>query len=84
MLEWILQQYSFDIKENIDGVHPKPTLYKDWQINKGYNRMTPKRYMKINEEATKETGIYIITIGWKKKVDIQRTFKGLLMALLII
>ena len=46
--------------------------------------MTPKRYMKINEEATKETGIYIITIGWKKKVDIQRTFKGLLMALLII
>ena len=57
---------------------------KKKQINKGYNRMTPKRYMKINEEATKETGIYIITIGWKKKVDIQRTFKGLLMALLII
>lgn len=59
-------------------------LCHDWLINKGYKQMTPKRYMEFNEETTKEIGIYIITIGWKKKVEIQRTFKGLLMTLLII
>ena len=64
--EWISKQHSFDIWENIDGTPAKPTLYKDWLNSKGYKQMTPKRYLEFYEEATKETGIYIITIGWKK------------------
>lgn len=66
MQEWISRQNSFDIWENIDGTPAKPTFYKDWLINKGYKQMTPKRYLEFYEETTKETGIYIITIGWRK------------------
>ena len=61
--EWISRQHSFDIWENIDGTTAKPTLNKDWLINKGYKQMTPKRYLEFYEETTKETGNYIITIG---------------------
>lgn len=64
--EWISRQHSFDIWGNIDGTTAKPTLYKDWLINKWYKQMTPKRYLEFYGETTKETGIYIITIGWRK------------------
>lgn len=36
-----------------------------WQTQKGYKRMTKKRYENFISENTKEAGIYELNLGWK-------------------
>lgn len=63
--DWVAYGRSFDIWENQDGTAAVPTKYYDWMQSKEYKVMNPKRYKEFFEEQTKETGIYILTIGWK-------------------
>ncbi len=65
MSEWISYGRSFEIWKNPDGTKPKPTLYSEFMLLKGYLSMTANRYLEFFEETTKEKGVYLVTIGWK-------------------
>lgn len=65
--EWISYNHSFDIWKNLDGSKPKATYYHEFLSQKGYKKMTPKRYAEFFEESCKEEGVYIVTIAWKGK-----------------
>lgn len=57
---------SFEMWKNIDGTSAKPTLTLEWMTQKGYKKMTEKRYREFLEECCDETGVYILTIGWRR------------------
>lgn len=63
--EYLSRQRSFEAWKNTDGSPAVPTLTYDWMIAKGYKQMSKKRYAEYFEECCKETGVYILTIGWK-------------------
>lgn len=63
--EYLSRQRSFEAWTNADGTKPTPALTYDWMIAKGYKQMTKKRYAEFFNECCKETGVYILTIGWK-------------------
>lgn len=63
--EYLSRQRSFEAWTNTDGSPAVPTLTYDWMIAKGYKQMSKKRYAEYFEECCKETGVYILTIGWK-------------------
>lgn len=65
--EWISYNHSFDIWKNLDGSKTKATYYHEFLSQKGYTKMTPKRYAEFFEESCKEEGVYIVTIAWKGK-----------------
>lgn len=79
--EYLSYQRSFDAWKNADGTDASPILQKDWLMNKGYQRMTEKRWKEYFEDSCKENGTYILTIGWKggggHATIIQRTDEGL-------
>ena len=56
---------SFEMWLNADGSTAEPSLTYHWMTAKGYKTMTPKRYKEYFEEACKDVGVYILTIGWK-------------------
>lgn len=51
---------------NIDGTPAKHTSLNDWMAGKKYQRMTQKRYLEFFNEICKETGVYMLSIGWKR------------------
>jgi len=51
---------------NLDGTPAKHTSMNDWLAAHNFQRMTPKRYIKFFEETCKETGVYMLSIGWKR------------------
>ena len=63
--EYLSRQRSFEAWTHADGSKPTPSLTYDWMIGKGYKQMTAKRYAEFFNECCKETGVYILTIGWK-------------------
>lgn len=63
--EYLSKQRSFEAWTNIDGSPVQPIRTYDWMQKNGYKRMTPARYKAYFEEACSETGVYILTIGWK-------------------
>ena len=63
--EYLSYQHSFEAWKNPDGTECKPVLTFDWMIEKKYKSMTKKRYREYFEEACKEEGVYILTIGWR-------------------
>ena len=63
--EYLSRQHSFETWLNADGTAAKPVLTHDWMLSKGYKSMTEKRYREYFEEACKEEGVYILTIGWR-------------------
>lgn len=63
--DYLSRQRSFEAWKNIDGSKAIPTLTKDWMEAKGYKRMTAMRYEEFFNEACKEEGVYILTIGWR-------------------
>lgn len=65
LLDYLSRQRSFEAWTNADGSKPTPSLTHDWMIGKGYKLMNKKRYAEFFNECCKETGVYILTIGWK-------------------
>lgn len=51
---------------NIDGTPAKHTSLNDWMADKKYLRMTQKRYLEFFNEICKESGVYMLSIGWKR------------------
>lgn len=52
---------------NIDGTPAKHTSLNDWMADKKYLRMTQKRYLEFFNEICKEPGVYMLSIGWKRR-----------------
>lgn len=50
---------------NADRTPAKHICLVDWMQNKDYKQMTPKRYLEFFQETCKETGVYMLSIGWK-------------------
>lgn len=63
--EYLARQHSFEAWLKPDGTTPAPSLTYDWMVGKGYKQMSKKRYEEFFNECCKETGVYILTIGWK-------------------
>ena len=63
--DYLSHQRSFEAWKNIDGTPTTPIYTRDWMIAHGYKTMTSDRYRQYFEESCKETGVYILTIGWK-------------------
>ncbi|MCF0219097.1 MAG: minor capsid protein [Muribaculaceae bacterium] len=63
--EYLSRQHSFEAWSNADGSKPTPSLTYDWMVAKGYKLMNKKRYEEYFNECCNETGVYILTIGWK-------------------
>lgn len=63
--EYLSRQHTFEAWLKPDGTAPKASLTYDWMIGKGYKQMSKKRYEEYFKECCKETGVYILTIGWK-------------------
>ena len=63
--EYLSYQRSFEAWKNIDGSATTPVLTYEWMVAHGYKTMTASRYRTYFEETCKDTGVYILTIGWK-------------------
>ncbi len=63
--EYLSRQKSFTAWKNIDGTDVKPIFQREWLDSKNYKRMTEKRWKEYFNEACKEDGTYLLTIGWK-------------------
>lgn len=63
--EYLSHQHSFEAWLNHDGTPCSAQLTSAWMAQKGYSRMTEKRYKEYFEDSCKEEGVYILTIGWK-------------------
>lgn len=64
-MAYLSRQHSFEAWKNTDGTPAVATLTCDWMNNKGYKQMSSKRYEEYFNEVCKDTGVYILTIGWK-------------------
>lgn len=62
--EWLSQNHSFDIWENLDGSKAKPTITKEWMKKNKINMMTSDDYKTYFDEVCNEEGVYILTISW--------------------
>lgn len=64
--DYLSRQRSFEAWTNTDGTPAVPTLTHDWMVAKGYKQMSKERYAEYFNKCTQETGVYILTIGWKQ------------------
>ena len=64
-MDYLAYQRSFEAWKNTNGTPAVPILTYDWMLSKNYTQMSPKRYEEYFNEVCKETGVYILTIGWK-------------------
>ena len=51
--------------KNPDGTPAQHTSLNGWLEAKGYQKVTPKRYLQFFDEVCKEVGVYELSIGWK-------------------
>lgn len=51
--------------KNTDGTPAQHTSLNGWLEAKGYQKVTPKRYLQFFDEVCKEVGVYELSIGWK-------------------
>ena len=51
--------------KNTDGTPAQHTSLNGWLAAKGYQKVTPKRYLQFFDEVCKEVGVYELSIGWK-------------------
>lgn len=58
--------HAWEVWKNIDGTPSVPIRMVDWLKDKGYQKMTEKRYREFFNEACKDEGIYELSIGWKR------------------
>lgn len=65
-MDYLSRQHSFEAWKNTDGSTAVPTLTCDWMAAKKYKQMSPKRYEEFFNDVCKDTGVYILTIGWKR------------------
>lgn len=66
-LEYLSQgMHCWEVWKNPDGTPAQHTSLNDWMAAKGYQKVTPKRYMEFFNEVCKEVGIYELSIAWKK------------------
>ena len=56
---------TWEVWKNIDGTPATHVSTNDWLLQKGYQKMTPKRYLEYFNEVCKEEGVYELSIGWK-------------------
>ena len=64
-LEYLSRGRAFEVWMNADGTPARHVSINSWLDAKGYQRMTPKRYMEYFNEVCKEEGVYELCIGWK-------------------
>lgn len=64
-LDYLSRGNAFEVWNNIDGTPAKHTSINSWLIAKGYQKMSPKRYMEFFNEVCKEVGVYELCIGWR-------------------
>ncbi|MDR2131006.1 MAG: minor capsid protein [Odoribacteraceae bacterium] len=57
---------AWEIWKNPDGTQATHASVNDWLASKKYIKMTEKRWMEYFNETCKETGIYGLSIGWKR------------------
>ncbi len=63
--EYLSYGRSFEAWLNPDGSPCSGVLTYNWMVGKKYKVMNAKRYREFFEETCKETGVYVLTIGWK-------------------
>jgi len=64
-LEYLSNGHAFEVWRNMDGTPARHTSINSWLIAKGYQQMTPKRYMEFFNEVCREEGVYELVIGWR-------------------
>ena len=64
-LEYLSRGNAFEVWMNADGTPARHVSINGWLDAKGYQKMTPKRYMEYFNEVCKEEGVYELCIGWK-------------------
>ncbi len=69
--EEISKGKSFKLWKNIDGTPAQPVLTTDWMKSKGYESMNKERYLEYFEETCAEEGVYVLTIKWKNRQELQ-------------
>lgn len=69
--EWASKGNSFKLWQNIDGTPAQPILTTNWMEDKGYTSMDKDKYLEYFEEACAEEGVYVITIKWKNRQELQ-------------
>lgn len=57
---------TWEVWKNADGTPAKHHSMNAWLDAKGYKQLTPKRYLEFFDEICKETGVYELSIGWKR------------------
>lgn len=57
---------AYEVWKNIDDTPAQYTSIVGWMADKGYKKMTPKRYLEFFDASCKETGIYELSLGWKR------------------
>ena len=62
--EWLSENHSFDIWENIDGSKPQPSITYDWMKENGLESMSSDDYKKYFDDTCKEEGVYVLTLFW--------------------
>ena len=55
----------WEVWKNTDGTPAQHTSLNGWLAEKGYQKVTPKRYLQFFDEVCKEVGVYELSIGWK-------------------
>ena len=55
----------WEVWKNTDGTPAQHTSLNGWLAEKGYQNVTPKRYLQFFDEVCKEVGVYELSIGWK-------------------
>lgn len=64
-LEYLSRGRAFEVWKNPDGTPAQHVSINEWLTDKGYLKMTSKRYMEYFNEVCKEEGVYELSIGWK-------------------
>ena len=57
---------AYEVWRNTDNTPAQYTSIINWMTEKGYKKMTPKRYLEFFDETCKEVGIYELSIGWRR------------------
>lgn len=64
-LEYLSLGRSFEVWKNVDGTPAKHISQKEWMEERGYKKMTPRRYKEFFDETCREVGVYQLSIAWK-------------------
>ena len=57
---------AYEVWRNTDNTPAQYTSIINWMTEKGYKKMTPKRYLEFFDETCREVGIYELSIGWRR------------------